>query len=467
VHRVTNVNLKKASPYVEGLKGWLDPRRLGLDKAIAMGLLGRAWSGISGPLTLALVAGQLSPGEQGFYYTFASLTGMQVFFELGLSFVLMQKASHEKARLTWTHDGKLAGDPVAVQRLSCLFKGGLVWYGWAAFAFGVVALTLGGVYFSRFGDDGDVSWRGPWTITCVMQALAILAMPLLSILEGCGRVADVAGARLAQAVLGTTIVWSLLLMGGKLWATAAMPTSCLMVGVFFAYRFRGVVLQLKKQFDNEPALHWRQEILPFQWRIGVSWLSGYFMFQFFTPVIFAYWGAREAGQFGMSLNIVNAVASGPLAWISTKAPLFGELIANRHWPRLDATFFRALKQSSVLLILCYLAIAIAAHICAMLGYELADRILAPWLFALLCSTGVVNHFVMSLAYYLRAYGNEPFVRLSVSTGVLNAVMSLVAGRRFGVEGITIGYCALQWCIVLPWAAILYKHNKQKYRSALS
>ena len=39
---------------------------------------------------------------------------------------------------------------------------------------------------------------------------------------------------------------------------------------------------------------WRREILPFQWRISVSWMSGYFIFQLFTPMLFTNQGAVAA-----------------------------------------------------------------------------------------------------------------------------------------------------------------------------
>ena len=55
---------------------------IGLDSAIAYTVLARGWSGISGLITVALIARRLSPAEQGYYYTFGSLVALQIVFAL-------------------------------------------------------------------------------------------------------------------------------------------------------------------------------------------------------------------------------------------------------------------------------------------------------------------------------------------------------------------------------------------------
>ena len=68
-----------------------------------------------------------------------------------------------------------------------------------------------------------------------------------------------------------------------------------------------------------------------QWRIAISWLAGYFVFQLFTPVLFHYHGAVVAGQMGMTLNVSNALLTTSLTLIAAKTPEFGKLIAGRNW----------------------------------------------------------------------------------------------------------------------------------------
>ena len=42
-----------------------------------------------------------------------------------------------------------------------------------------------------------------------------------------------------------------------------------------------------------------------QWKIAISWTSGYLAFQLFTPLLFRYQNATVAGQMGMTIYISN------------------------------------------------------------------------------------------------------------------------------------------------------------------
>ena len=52
-----------------------------------------------------------------------------------------------------------------------------------------------------------------------------------------------------------------------------------------------------------------QEIFPFQWKIALSWISGYLIFQLFNPVLFATEGSKIAGQMGMTMVAISGISS--------------------------------------------------------------------------------------------------------------------------------------------------------------
>src|SRR5579872_3688174 len=113
-------------------------RVLGVDRAIGFTVLARLWSSSAGLVTIALIARFLSPAEQGYYYTFGSLVALQVVFELGFSFVILQLASHERAELSIVDDCEIHGSPIAHAKLafviqkfvSLYFVGGLFFGGY-------------------------------------------------------------------------------------------------------------------------------------------------------------------------------------------------------------------------------------------------------------------------------------------------------------------------------------------------
>lgn len=95
-------------------------------------------------------------------------------------------------------------------------------------------------------------------------------------------------------------------------------------------------------------VNYRLEIFPFQWKIALSWISGYFIFQLFNPVLFATEGAIVAGQMGMTLTVLNSIMALSFSWMTTKVPVYSELIAKKDYNQLDSLFNKALIQSAIL-----------------------------------------------------------------------------------------------------------------------
>src|SRR5271168_3722252 len=196
---------------------------LGLDRAIAFTVMARVWSSSAGIVTVALIARFLSPAEQGYYYTFGSLVALQIVFELGFSIVVLQLASHERAHLSIEPDGVVTGDPVAHDRLASVLQKSLRWYSVMAIIMAVVLIPSGLFFFSRHQHPGQaVAWQAPWCLVALAATLTFQIDPVLSFLEGCGYVANVARLRLAQAMLGALLMWLALSTRHGLFAPAMM-----------------------------------------------------------------------------------------------------------------------------------------------------------------------------------------------------------------------------------------------------
>ena len=147
------------------------------------------------------VARFLSPVEQGYYYTFSSILGLNIFFELGLTFVIMQFASHEKAGLEWTDAGDLTGNERNLKRLGSLLRFAVRWYGIAAII-SLIGISLGGCWFFRTShhDGANVQWMIPWLSVCLASSISFFLAPIYGILEGCGKIAEMNGLFAKQAI---------------------------------------------------------------------------------------------------------------------------------------------------------------------------------------------------------------------------------------------------------------------------
>lgn len=418
-------------------------RVLGVDRAIAYTLISRGWLAIAGPVSVLLIATRMSPAEQGFFYTFGSIVGLQVFFELGLSSVIMQFASHERAKLEWTTRGTLEGDSVAKARLGSLLRSALVWYGIIAVLVITVLLPAGFLFFGRDESGRTVVWHIPWAWIVAVSALGLLTSSLFALLEGCGLVANIAAVRVCQTIGGHLVLWVALLLGWRLFATPLVNTFALVLGLLWLYTtkrpfFRDLVTLPR----NGPKIDWSREVWPFQWKIGLSWLSGYFIFQLFNPLMFTFHGAAAAGQMGMSISIMGAVSAAAVAWVGTKAAPFGRLIARGEYDVLDQQFFRCLRQSTALIVIVGAAFWVSASYLQSIGHPLSHRLLASFPLLLLIASAIVNHIVTAEAIYLRAHKQEPFLWISITSGFLMALSGYFLGKEFGATGLMLGYFAI-------------------------
>ena len=432
-------------------------RVLGVDRAIGFTVLARFWSSAAGLITVALIARFLSPAEQGYYYTFGSLVALQIVFELGFSFVILQLASHERARLSISRDYEIGGDSVAHARMASVIQKSVRWYSVAAVFMAATLLPAGYYFFSTHQHTGQtVAWQFPWFSAALMTALNFQLDPFLSFLEGCGYVPDVARLRFMQSATGSLLAWAALTSHHGLFAPSMMLFGMASVSLVWLTGKRKLLLGLLRHPAGVHRIRWAQEVWPFQWRIALSWLSGFFLYWIFNPVLFAYRGPVEAGKMGMSLSLANAIQAIAVSWVSTKSAPFGTLIARKEYSRLDQTFFQALGQS--------FAVSLAGALTAWLGcvylnaqhFSFAQRLLAPLSLGILLLYMIVNVVISAEAYYLRAHKQEVFFINSLLGAVAVTVCTFIFGRRYGATGIVVSTCLLN-CCGLVWAT--YKFRK--------
>ena len=431
-------------------------RLVGVDKAIGYTVLARGWASSAGLVTVALIARFLSPAEQGYYYTFGSLVAMQIIFELGFSVVILQLAAHEAAHLAIGTDGSISGPASAHARLASVLRKSLKWYGVASLLMTIILIPLGWHFFSTSPNSGaGVAWRAPWVAIVLAASVTFQIDPIFSFLEGCGFVSKVARTRLAQSTLGSLFAWSALFFHHGLFAPAGLIGGQAIAGLVWLFFKRRLLVNLLRHSVGPLAIDWWQEVWPFQWRIAVSYASGFFIFQLFNPILFRFAGPAAAGRMGMSINITNAIASIAIAWINTKAAPFGSLIARREFDQLDRLFFRSAAQAFTLCFTGSIVIWSAALFLELHQISFAQRLLPPLPFALLLLSMNINQMVSSMAVYLRAHKQEKYLANSVAGAVCIALSSYVLGRHFGALGMTAGQLVITLIVGLGFGSHIF------------
>ena len=438
-------------------------RRFEVDRAVFFGILARIWQVCAGPVTAILIATRFTPELQGYYYTFASLLAFQGFVELGLGTVIIQFASHEWSKLSINKSGQIVGDKDALSRLVSLAGIALRWYvvGSIIVIFG---LGLGGCYFFSVKPDlaANINWTVPWLVLCLLSGITICLVPVWSLLEGCNQVGNVYMYRFTEGLFRSIPLWFAILAGAKLWVPVISSVACLIWAILFLRRrYWEFIKILLFSRPSGPQMKWRTEILPMQWRIAVSWLSGYFVFAMFTPVLFQYHGAVVAGQMGMTWSLIAVLSSISSAWVGPKAPYFGILIAQKKYEQLDKLFWRLVIIVATVASLGALSIWSLVFILYKVQFSLITRILPPLPTGLFLLATVIMVISIPFSIYLRAHKREPIMVLSVVAAILICVSNLILGKYFGATGMAVGYLGVN-ILVVPFIFLIWYHCRKKW-----
>ncbi len=436
--------------------------KLGIDQAILFTVLSRIIQGLGGIISIIVVVKYLNKIEQGYFYTFSSILAIQVFFELGLSSIITQFVAHEFANLKWISATEFEGSEVSISRLSSILHFCVKWFLIVSIFLFFILIASGFIFFNKYGlQKENIDWLFPWIVISFSTAVSLIFSPILSFLEGLGKVKDVAKIRFAQQSSQIIILFVCLISGLKLYSSPiASALALLIVPIYLIFSNNKKILFYTWKLLKEWKVNYSTEIFPFQWRIGLSWISGYFMYQLFNPVIFATEGPIVAGQMGVTLTVLNGILALSLSWINTKIPLFSSLIAKKDYKLLDSIFNKSLKQSSFMCLLCITVLVISVFLMINFGISLGNRFLPIFPLMILSITTLVNQFISSLATYLRCHKKEPFTLFSIVMGLMTAISTLVLGKLYGLIGITIGYSFLTIFVSLIWALYIF-YNKKK------
>jgi len=438
----------------------------GINKAIFFGSIARIWSASAGAVTMVLIASQLSTIEQGYYYTFASLLALQVFFELGLVTVIAQFVSHEFSQLSWGAKGKILGNVEQRNRVLGLLGRSLKWYFFCSCCLIVILIIVGYLFFRDQAISIDFQWKLPWALAVLGVGINLLIIPFYALISGSGDVASVNFREMLGSIFGSILSWTILFFDGGLYSLSAATIGSTMVGMLYLIKKKPDLIKEAIIYSSNKkivlnSISWRREVWPMQWKIALSWISGYFIFQLFTPILFKFHGASIAGQMGFTLAAVNAILGLCLLWPTTKMPEFGKLISAEKWGNLDLLFYKTRKQS--IYVYCILSVIFILFILAAKEFaNFGERFLSIEDIAPLVLSIFIQLIISNWAMYMRAFKQDPMVYLSVIGAILTGISTVVLGFFYSSTGQVYGYLFLGIFFGIPTTYAKFK----KFRHAI-
>jgi hypothetical protein len=417
------------------------------------------WRLVSGPLTMLLLPLLTTSKQQGFWYTFPSISALTTFADLGFTYIICQFAAHEFAFVNMNEKFAIYGDSTKVNRLASLFRFTLRWcFGVCLVSFPVI-FSIG--FFLFIKQEAIGFWLVPWIIYLIGSMLAFANSILASFLQGCNQVAATQRVGFIVGIINTGVLVFCLVFRLGLFALAiSILVSNIVYLIMIIMRYRALFSQLLGLKDDKTC--WRKEILPLLSKYAVSWTGGYLSFQLFTPLAFHFFGSEVAGQVGISITLIQAMFTLSNTWFTANTPKMYMLVAKQEWNKLDVFFVKNLLLTIVtycLGIVVLFTTVIFCHDRFAFFSTLASRFLGLLPLCILLLGWFAQLVINGMAIYLRAHKKEPLMVYSVASGVLIALSTYACVIFLSPTFIFLGFL-LSYCLSLPWVFAIFT-NKRK------
>lgn len=423
--------------------------RLEVDRATFYAVATRYWQFLSGPITLWLVVEYFSPEMQGFYVTFWSVVGLQMFFELAFPQTIVTMTSHLWSKLDLDEKRRLTGDEDSISRLTHLMRISIVVQAGLAISFGLLAGLFGLWFFADDAAADKLVWQAPWLTLVGLSSIAFALIPFLAVLEGCDQVREIHKLNLVRGIAGSIAVWIAIPLGAALWIPALATAIRLLCELGWMF---GKYPRFFATFARRPtgaSIAWRKEIWPFQSKLMLKGLFNYFNADVMLPVLFRYQDSVVAGQFGLTWNILCSLRAACSSWVRTRTPRFGVLIAQRDYQELDRIYFRVGKIAVAMLTVLGLSFLVGVISLEFFEFRYSRRFLPP-----LPTTFLIIGLWASLIFefqwvYLHAHGKSPYLTISLIGCIMSGLLIWWMGFHYGAIGVGIAYMLMHAVVYLP------------------
>ena len=310
---------------------------LAINRSVAISIAGKVFFALLSLAASFLVAQHFSPEIQGYFYTFSSVLALKILVELGLGTVITIYISHEWIKLRFNQNGLIVGSRPSYLNFLAICKFSLKWYFFSGILIFFFLATAGNLFFNA-GVDGSstVRWTGPWVMLSAITTFNIWLLPAFVLLDGCSETVKTYSIKFYQILGSGLILCGAIYFNAGLWAASFSGAMELLIAIYFLDKWkRKVIISIFKGSAVGSTFSWFRDLLPMQWRISLSWLSGYLTFYLFTPIIFHFQGSIEAGRIGITWTFVSGLSALASSWVVPRVPIFSQYIAQGERSKLN------------------------------------------------------------------------------------------------------------------------------------
>lgn len=427
-----------------------------IDRHVLQTLLFRCSAMVGGAAALFLIPAFLSPSNQGIYYLFLSLANLQVFFELGVSSVFSQFVSHEAAHLDLSSLSFSKDDAVSLLKLAELQHKSSRFFIHASTILFLILVAGGLIFLPSYLHEPWSSWAPQWFVFSALLSLNLYLLSWISYFEGLGDIEGVSRSRKRQTIYGYSLFLPVLFFKGGLWVIILLPLATLITSVIFIRQKASTIALIKTYYQNSIVyFDWWNDIWPLQWRISLSWISGFFLFSMAIPLSFSHLGSVQAGMLGMAMSISTSIQTISLSFVSSYVPRMAMAISLNNRRQSLMLLKYSLLRSLLIAFILSLVLLVSIHSLTYFHGPFYQRLAAPSVYTILVLNSLVNVAIFGMAMYMRACKKEPMVWISC----LNAVILSIAlwyASFVGLPAIALVTFFVNFVFVFPATLMVFR-----------
>lgn len=354
---------------------------------------------LTGPLSIFFITTKLTPLEQSVYYTFLSIAAIQWVFELGVSTSVVQKMASLKSK----------------NNINALIQLGFLFFSILALILFFILL----IYAKWVLEASDLNWLNAWILYSSFICLNIVNNFLLIIEEGKINPDKVYFTKLISSFsYSLTLILSLKFGYGLLSLGFSQIAIFIVVIIMMNHNYKMVIQSINSIKFIRSYIIFRN-IIKFQFKLSIVWITGYLFWNFYTIFFFKYVDEVFSGQFSATNAIFNALSIGMASWLSTKRSVIGYLNSINEYRKTIHIFYK----SWILAVLGYMACCFVFILCYKLIPEsYLERLLG---FNFIIQIIILRLLIMIqelMLIFLRTFNDEPLYKVTISNYILTPLV---------------------------------------------
>lgn len=417
---------------------------------------------IRGPIVMLLIPMFLTELEQGYWYTIGSLSALSTFADLGFGTLVGQFSAHEFSKLRFDKNLRYEGEKNDIERIASLYKYVLKW----ALCVCLVAYPIiMGAGIAVLNSHGDMeTWIIPWIIYMLAGGLSFIIRISLSFFEGCNLISKIQTNYAISAIALAGVTIGMLVGKCGLYALAIPAVISFLINfVLMFFVFRHAIIQLLKTKVTHNH-HWGRNFLSLIWKYAISWASGYFIFQIYTPLAYMVYDPIMAGKVGITMTLIQACFTIANTFNAMFVPKINIFVANREWGKAEGLCKKGLLLSMPLYVLGATIIMLGLGL-GQGKIALFDRFLPASIAVVLIVAWFLQIPINTIATYGRAHKQEPFLIMSVVGSLFTLGSTMLFMFTLPINYIFVGF-ALSNVVSTGIFIFMYYKQKEKWHQRL-